>query len=430
MRKFLLILFATSAFITLNVRGENYEFEISYDSSQFVITTDSAGYASISSTELPLTWGNDTLAPALPYRSISVALPPDVEVTGCTAESLSRSLLCSDVTINPNPVFVAMDDDYQPSVMANYSDGLYPSVRLEHSYDIHTEAATIANFRICPFEYESADGNLYFIDNRRISIDYKPIPEESIVRFRPDEDDELYFEQNVINYPSEGISLCSAPATSISLEVGDLPAPNYIIITSEALKDSFKQLAEWKTVKGVPTEIVSVEDIYQRYSKALDEAASIKQYIKDQYTHNKNLNYVQLGGDDTIVPVRYCYGNTGFIGIGLAQTDSLATDLYYACLSGNINWDSNGNNKFGEVVDDADLNIQVNVSRLPIRTIDDIKAYTARIISYEYEPQSSNATINKGPDKFLISGSRLILGDDISLENLMAQEISSVIDSL
>ncbi|HII06380.1 MAG TPA: hypothetical protein HA349_03425, partial [Methanotrichaceae archaeon] len=95
----------------------------------------------------------------------------------------------------------------------------------------------------------------------------------------------------------------------------------YVIITNQYMKDApgpynFQELANWKTSKGVPAAIVTVEEIYAAYKYTLhrDDQEMIRNFIKDAYANN-GIRYVLLGGDgdghrtggetwDAIVPAR------------------------------------------------------------------------------------------------------------------------------
>lgn len=158
---------------------------------------------------------------------------------------------------------------------------------------------------------------------------------------------------------------------------------DYVIITNKALSSAFMPLLQWKVQKGVKSEIVAIEDIDNLYNNnSLQE--KIKEHIMNLY-YTRGVKYVLLGGDDIVVPVVGCYmklyGYSAFI----------PSDLYYATLDFNkaISWDSNGNGIYGEPTDDISLYPDVYVTRLPVRTTEDVDNAIQKIISYEKNPKQN-----------------------------------------
>ncbi|HII07019.1 MAG TPA: hypothetical protein HA349_06825 [Methanotrichaceae archaeon] len=180
---------------------------------------------------------------------------------------------------------------------------------------------------------------------------------------------------------------------------------DYVIITSQALRDApgphnFTALASWKNSKGINSTIVTVEDIYTNYP-GMDNQTQIRNFIRDAYQNN-SLEYVLLGGDadgadvggesgDNIVPVR---------GLWAANSEcnppNIASDLYYACLDGD--YDYNGNGIYGERYDginggDVDLLAEVYVGRAPVDSPEEMNNFVMKVI--DYESSSEDPYINE-----------------------------------
>ena len=156
---------------------------------------------------------------------------------------------------------------------------------------------------------------------------------------------------------------------------------DYLIITSSSLLPAFNDLIEWKRTKGIRTEAISIDSIDHSYSDSTIQL-KIKSCLYDYYL-NRGLKYVLLGGDNTIVPIQYCYAQSGSQAIF-----NMPSDLYYACFGGCFNWDGNGNGIYGEVADNVDFSPSIYVSRLPIRTQEHITAFLNKLICYEKNPLS------------------------------------------
>ena len=93
--------------------------------------------------------------------------------------------------------------------------------------------------------------------------------------------------------------------------------------------------------------------------------------------------WVILGGDSSTDPK---------VGIPDRDTDhsgfykytDIPTDLYYI---GEGDWDADDDGVFGEFADDRSAvnytNAKASIGRIPVRTADEVAAYTAKVIAYE-----------------------------------------------
>src|SRR5699024_2067859 len=143
----------------------------------------------------------------------------------------------------------------------------------------------------------------------------------------------------------------------------------YVIITNNELAEKFQEFADWKTRKGTPAKVVTVDTILKTY-KGVDAPEKIRNFIKE--AHQKwGTEDVLLGGAGSVIPARWTYWSP--------QTN-LTTDLYYASLEGN--WNANGNAEFGEYVDDADYNPDIRVGRNPVTSEEEVKNFLKKNLTY------------------------------------------------
>lgn len=170
---------------------------------------------------------------------------------------------------------------------------------------------------------------------------------------------------------------------------------DYLIITRDSLKDAFQKLADWKTRKGVPTRILTIEqidttDAYWVPSSWFEVPYQlvIKRAINDYY-ENHNIKYVLLGGDYNLIPTEKCI---------LHYKDQhpnwnwkAPSDLFYACMEGWFDWDKNHashEHSPAEIDDDIDMHPNLAVSRLSVNSIVDAYNQINRIINYERGPNA------------------------------------------
>jgi hypothetical protein len=148
-----------------------------------------------------------------------------------------------------------------------------------------------------------------------------------------------------------------------------------VIVTTAALEASYQALADWRTAKGVPTTIRTVEWIMANYRRGTDTAETIRFFLQDAYA-KWGTKYVLLGGDTGDVPARYLYSAYYYGGT------LIPSDLYYSGLDGNFNFD--GDERFGEQpADSCDVWPELVVARLPLSTPAAINTVVTKIQRYE-----------------------------------------------
>jgi predicted outer membrane repeat protein len=187
------------------------------------------------------------------------------------------------------------------------------------------------------------------------------------------------------------------PRLLLSGEAGDAV---YLLITSEALKQAFQPLVDRRTGQGKQGELVTTETIEATYP-GTDLQERIRNCVIDHY-QNHGTVFVALGGDDTVVPVRYCW----------AKEKNCPADLYYADMDGG-NWDADGDGVYGEAGDVSvvELTPEICPGRIPVRTPDQAAAYIRKVVAYE----------DASPDGFansmiIFSASGSVSGEDRPLD--------------
>jgi len=143
----------------------------------------------------------------------------------------------------------------------------------------------------------------------------------------------------------------------------------YVIILGDASWiNSVLPLAEWKTLKGIPAEIYTVESIYQNYTGE-DNASKIRNFLKDLYV-SKKLQWALLVGDVDKIPIR-------FFTMGSTLVPS---DYYYAALDGSFDEDHDGH--YGEL-GEIDWTPELYVGRIPVSSIDELESFVNKTLTYE-----------------------------------------------
>jgi hypothetical protein len=159
----------------------------------------------------------------------------------------------------------------------------------------------------------------------------------------------------------------------------------YLIVTSVSLAPAFERLAEYRTALGVETDIELIETITAKYA-GHDDAERLRERLKEYYQAGGQ--YVLLGGDETVLPVRYTFPFNTSSPPPLDQQQ--LCDLYFADLTGE--WEVDGDGLWGEPFDDhPDQTPELYVGRLPFNDSVEVSNYTEKLIMYETDPGHGDA---------------------------------------
>ena len=145
------------------------------------------------------------------------------------------------------------------------------------------------------------------------------------------------------------------------------------------MKDIFRIFADWKTKKGIPAIIETVEEISATYAGS-DIQEKIRNYLVD-VKRNYGSMFVLLGGDTNVIPARVKKSRYS------KNKDWVAVDFYYTCVD-NGNWNKNGNNIYYEAdkidyEDSKDWGVSFKLGRAPVETLEEAEVFVNKVILYE-----------------------------------------------
>ncbi len=183
---------------------------------------------------------------------------------------------------------------------------------------------------------------------------------------------------------------------SASKSILNLPLENrgpgdyeYLIVTSNTLKDSFHSFIEFNKRRCLRTKVASIHTIISNTNGNNDQD-KLRNYIKEQY-ESHNIVYVLLAGDINTIPFRElfteCYDHHQTPDRFLRKYS--VADMYYSCLEGN--WNNDGDNKYGEPGEE-DMTHEVFVSRLPVDNSTELNYCVNKIIKYSEQPVTNQTT--------------------------------------
>ena len=323
--------------------------------------------------------------PGLPIVGRSLAFIGSANVVNYSF-SFNKRLIRSgvDVKNSSDPITTEMLPEDAPPSLGEYENKSYPSSNCIMTSSSKYGCTDIINFNISPFVFDATERNLYFIDSLTVDLEIDYIDDETTAL--PLRSCQIDILRSFIDNPEV---LDFLPVALSEPDIED--RIDYIIITGDSLKEAFKPLAEWKRVKGVPSKIITVEDIYKSYSGA-DSLIKIKTCIKD-YFENHYTQYVLLGGDVDLIPTKICIVEKDFLKLDFA---SIPTDVYFSCIE-DIDWGNNANvGSHFEPSKNISVVPVVSVTRVPVRTTSDVAAFVNRTIEYEQSPKYERTLFQGG----------------------------------
>jgi len=197
------------------------------------------------------------------------------------------------------------------------------------------------------------------------------------------------------------ISYKGAPPVPASSETYSL-----VIVTPAEFSEILQPLVDHKNSYGITTILVPLEEIYSTYY-GRDDSERIKYFIQHA-VENWDTQYILLVGDMKKLPIRVTYASW--------WERDLLSDLYYADIydadAEFCNWDTNENDRFGEIdedgnnLDGVDLYADVHIGRLACRDVTEVSTVVNKIIIYEQETYNQiwfKRLILAGGDTFPVS---------------------------
>ncbi len=327
--------------------------------------------------------------PQLPIKPVNFLIPSDAKIEDIAVFAQSIEL-SGEHNILPAQIPKIIGQEWQwtePNPEIYTSSNPYPQRIVELTNESYLAGNKIASILIHPLQYKPREKKLILNTEIIITLQYSQATNTSVCPLRMLPETEKIFKkmiESIVVNPND-IARFSPRVEIVEPSIPQKFAPtegpsptssvvSYVIITSDELANTFQNLADWKTRKGVPAVVRTLSWIRSRYD-GQDDQERIRNFIKDAY-ENWGTAWVLIGGDVNVIPYREA-------SMRFYYHDMLrvSTDLYYACLDGN--WNADGDDKFGEPEDSTDLYPEVFVGRASAENIQEAEIFVAKILNYE-----------------------------------------------
>jgi hypothetical protein len=337
----------------------------------------------------------------LPRRGLSLLLPAGEQAVSIEYNFGERVKLDGKFYIEPaqqqHPL--SQSGPFEPTIadaniyQSNEKYPVRPEANLSTQY---FRGHGIAFVDVCPMEYYPESGELYYYPQIEIKI-----KTELTVSAQSTRNGFLKTNRSTNDCLSRMIDnpeMIGAFYGQTSLDIDDDGNYDYLIISRADIAGPLTDLIDDKNGKGILTELMDVDDIYNTYPGA-DNQEKIRNCIIDQY-QNHGIEYVLLAGDDEIIPHRGFYATDE----SSVFDSDIPADYYYCGLDGN--WNTNNDDKWAEPGED-DLVGEVFIGRMAVDTETEMTNFVNKTLMYQNQPCVESI------DKALMVGEYLGYGWDM-----------------
>jgi hypothetical protein len=314
--------------------------------------------------------------PVMPYQAVKLLLPPGEEAVSVDFAFEIENILDGSFSLVPRqpaqPYSIGGDGTFHQKMDIYQSENAYPSSPWGEYTTHFLNGYSYLLTSFTPAKYIPATGQISYYGKVTITVETR-------------QTDRAMLALKNLSASSATAKLVNSFAQNPSLAASYSPASNregeyqLLIITPQNFTLSFQQLADLYLVRGMKTEIVSVESISSG-GTGMDLQEKIRNYIISEYQAH-GIVHVLLGGDVEHIPARgfYCHVQSS----STYEDWNIPSDLYYSGLDGN--WDTDGDGTWGEIGED-DLLPDVSVARFPVSNISQLQKLLHKTISYQDYP--------------------------------------------
>lgn len=332
----------------------------------------------------------ETGCPELPIVRHSWVIPMDAEVQDIAITESNRQLLPGNFRIYPAQEPVPVGETPKEKITENatiYAQATpYPEKQVHLVENRYMMGYHIVTVEISPLSYIPATGELYLSDIHyqlqcapSANEPAKPAARQSRLRYEMvrhhvqslvenPEDVGSHAPQTTViegRLNSRAVTLSRMSVAENGTNYAEGTIPDYIIITNETLKPVFQTLADWKTKKGIPARIMTVEEINEEYAGS-DTPDRIRAFLLDLREKIGEGLFVLLGGDIDIVPAKIVKGEDDIL---------YPTDLFYNVYDATWN-PANDSLTIGK-------ECMFYLGRAPVENTEEAETFISKVLKYE-----------------------------------------------
>jgi hypothetical protein len=314
--------------------------------------------------------------PKIPSKGAFILLPPKSTVSSIEITSGEKIVLGTGFSVEPTSPAIPLSQTENipiptPNERIYQTDADYPGELITQVGVYSFRGYQMLVLQLHPIQYNPVTGELSYYPQLDVSVNTEPTNQQSAL-YRGFVQDSQEIAPKVDNPEMTARYQTECTPLSAPREHYDL-----LILTTSTLQNGFIPLKDAHDATGVATVIKTLSDVG---SSDLD---SIRDYIRDAYL-NWGIEYVLIGGDTEVVPAPMLWVS-GMDENTTYYSDTMPSDLFYACLDGPYNYD--GDSQWGEPNDgenggDVDLVAEVYVGRACVDNMADVNSFVTKTVAY------------------------------------------------
>jgi hypothetical protein len=320
--------------------------------------------------------------PGLPVMPVTIALPTGTTATGVDIVDASWIPLGGRFEVMPNGPALPLSVEPQPRpiVLDQHiygRNGFFPFSTAELTGSGPILGIPVADLRVFPVRWNPVDGRIEVLSSLTVRLTYESSPDAMTIARRSAQSEQRSMNtvRSIVINP-EGVS----PSGAQIVDSRELAYGEYVIITHPDFQAAMQELADWKTSKGVPTNVYTTTWIQSQYT-GYDLQQEIKGFLID--CRDEGVEYVLIAGDDDKVAARDVHLDAG------GYTEAAPCDLYFADNNDTApaadHWDSNNNHVWGEFgVDQMEYHPDFWLGRASVQTAADAALFVDKVLIYEH----------------------------------------------
>jgi hypothetical protein len=308
--------------------------------------------------------------PELALKSLLVLIPSDAEVQNVEVISSEKVRLDGRFKILPTQYPKPFSLFDEPASFVEPDDKVYtmtteyPGIVAKNVHVGTKGGFRIANITIYPLQYIPKTGELFLYTNIKFRVTYEPgkITPETIWKDEYEQQKEAV-KRLVINPEQVEKWMPRVKECNRSLQMGErgptFNDPKYVLMVTDGYESYFQPLRDWKSKKGVPTEIRLRSWILSNYSGATDED-KVRAFISD-YHSTHGTRYFLCVGDWGTFPMK---------AVTTVDDPNTPSDFWYADY-------------------DEDYYTEVYVGRASISNATEAQTFVNKVMQYEANTPAS-----------------------------------------
>ena len=324
--------------------------------------------------------------PVLPTRTVHYEVPFAAEgVDVIVSVGPTQSLGAYDNYLMREPPMLLGDPDYRPPARPEKLPDVTPAEFYRYDGEQVLRGHRLISVTLYPLRYDFNTGEIVYVSSYSINVSYSmSVTEQESVEMAMGARSRAFepLAQDIIENYGEVDGHLSVGETPAPLY--DLSNPQYAIITTSTFESAAQDLADWKTKKGVPTEVYLVSWIESNYS-GYDTQEKIRNFLRLNNS-TPRFDYVLLLGDTNTVPERLCWSQTG----DQVPCDYYFSDVVDGSIGSGYDWDTDNDHVWGEFSDTITWLPDTYVGRIASRNATDVQDYVDAVIDYETNPPTGS----------------------------------------